>query len=368
MKDEPDIVKELRESEKLGILQSKVQSVYKDLEEISIDGASDGAVHFAEDEEESQIKDKAAESKQADETCRIADEDFRRIVEKANAGIVISDLRGRFIFVNEALCRMIGYSKEELIRRPFKDFLHPDDKKRMWKIFLSGLKNFSREMDLEFRGLHKKGHIVWMHCKTSVLLHKRKLVGFFGVIADITKQKRTEIALHDSENKYRMIIDTSLNGIYQVDNSGKFTLVNKSFARTLGYNQGELIGKEFTMLLFPDRIPQVKKWVEDVFSGKSVQDEVTVKHKDGHELVVYFSAVPIKEESKIVGLSGNLMDITKRKKTEENLEKKIDELERYKKITVDREMKMIELKMEINELCKKLGEEYRYNIDKNRNE
>jgi len=127
--------------------------------------------------------------------------------------------------------------------------------------------------------------------------------------------------------KYRTIIETSMNGIYQIDTLGKFIFVNKTFAEMFGYRHEELIGKNYTILLPFKSISQVKKWVKEVFSGKSVENEVNVKHKDGHEFIVYFSAVPMKKEGKIVGLSGNLIDITERKKTEEELK---ESEERYR--------------------------------------
>ena len=65
---------------------------------------------------------------------------FKDLVEKTGAGVAISDVKGGFTYVNKAICKMIGYTKEELIGKKFVDFLYPDDKKKIMKFFTVHLK------------------------------------------------------------------------------------------------------------------------------------------------------------------------------------------------------------------------------------
>lgn len=132
----------------------------------------------------------------------------------------------------------------------------------------------------------------------------------------VTKQEQSKKALHMSEERYRAIIETSLDGIYQVDTSGKFMFVNESFANMFGYQREELLNKHFSCMLSPKTLPRVEKMVQEVFSGKDVRDEVPVQHRDGHEVPVMFAATPLRQENKIIGLTGILKDVTKLKQVE----------------------------------------------------
>ncbi len=129
-----------------------------------------------------------------------------------------------------------------------------------------------------------------------------------------------ERKLRESEEKYRLITETSIDGIYQVDTTGKFVFVNKSFVKMFGYPRKDLIGKNFAILLPSKSIPLLQKWTEEVLSGKAVKNEVHAKHKKGYEVQVILSAVPITKGGKIVGLTGIMKDITERREVEKTLE------------------------------------------------
>jgi PAS domain S-box-containing protein len=129
----------------------------------------------------------------------------------------------------------------------------------------------------------------------------------------------TEGDMNQIEDNYREIVETSLDGIYQVDKSGRFKFVNESFAKLLGYEREEVVGKHFGDLLSEETLPRIAQMVEEVLSGENVRDEALVKHKNGYEVPVIFSATPLKDNGKIIGLTGILRDITDSKKLESTL-------------------------------------------------
>ena len=145
--------------------------------------------------------------------------------------------------------------------------------------------------------------------------------GLGMIVSNITGRKKLEQELKESEEEYRAIVETSLDGVYQVDSSGKFTFVNESFAKTFGYEQEELLGKHFSFLLGIETFPNVAGMVKEVLAGKSLRSEVPVLHKDGHEVMVNFGATPLKDGDEIVGLTGILRDITEQKRMKEELAK-----------------------------------------------
>jgi PAS domain S-box-containing protein len=134
--------------------------------------------------------------------------------------------------------------------------------------------------------------------------------------------RKNDTRLKTSETWYKLIVESCNDGIYQVDKSGYFIFVNNAFTEFFGYKREDLLGTHFSVLLSNETsLPRVKKMVDAVFHGKNIRDEVTMKHKDGHDVVVIFSAVPLKDHDAIVGLTGFLRDITERKKNEEVLRK-----------------------------------------------
>ncbi len=118
---------------------------------------------------------------------------YRGLVEDAGAGVATTDLKGRFTFVNHALCRMLGYSKDEMIGKPFAEFLHPQDKPAIMKIFLGAIVKPGRPVDLEFRVFHKDGHTLHFYSKPTVSKKGKQLIGFNAIIEDITARKQGEL-------------------------------------------------------------------------------------------------------------------------------------------------------------------------------
>jgi PAS domain S-box-containing protein len=144
-------------------------------------------------------------SKQAEKELRKSENKYRSLVENVGTGIATTDLEGIFIFVNQALCNMTDYSEKELIGKPFADFLHPDDKERVLQIFLDSWKNPDRKLHIEFRVLHKKGHIVHMYSSPTATMYNNKIIGFNAIISDITERKKAEETLNSMMNQLAMI-------------------------------------------------------------------------------------------------------------------------------------------------------------------
>jgi PAS domain S-box-containing protein len=147
------------------------------------------------------------------------------------------------------------------------------------------------------------------------------------MIMDITERKKSTDALKESEEKYRLIAENSVDGIYQVDASGKIVFVNPAFAGIFGYNPEELIGKDLTLLA--EDVSLAKKYFQKVFSGKITGDEISVKDKKGNTHFVQYSAAPIKKDGQVIGLTGIVRDVTEVKRAVEDLQ---ESEERYRSL------------------------------------
>lgn len=139
-------------------------------------------------------------------------------------------------------------------------------------------------------------------------------------------QKQFE-ELKASEEKYRRIVDTTIEGIWMIDENNITTFVNKRMAEMLGYQIEELMGHPNTSFLFKEDISDFNESKEKLKNGISVVDEKPLRHKNGHEVWFLISTTSVFDEKKnFKGALGMFTDITQRKETEEKLRKKEEQL------------------------------------------
>jgi two-component system sporulation sensor kinase A len=266
------------------------------------------------------VSSKISERKLVEEALRKSEEKYRSLVESSGFGIATIDFRGRFTLVNEALCRMIGYSEKELIGKSFAGFLHPEDKRRILPIFLNAWKHPDGKPQLEFRVIHKKGHTVHMYSAPTFCRCNGKIVGFSAIITDITKRKQMEEALRRSEERYRSIVELAPDAVIAVDLNGVITSVNAAFSRLSGYSKDEVIGKRFTELgaLQAQNMPEYLRLFDLIVAGNPLPPtEFFFICKDGTERWGEAHIGFIESGGRAIGLQGVLRDITERKKAQQ---------------------------------------------------
>lgn len=161
-----------------------------------------------------------------------------------------------------------------------------------------------------------------------------------------------------SEDKFKSLFEAIDDGILYVDTKGKVIEANKKIEEFSGFSVDEIVGMNFTKLKAVNikDVPRLLKiFAEVLITGKTLKNfDVTITKKDGNKIFTEVSTGLVRKEGKIIGIAVVIRDITKRKKTEDELKIKNEELEKFNKIAVGREVKMIELKDKIKELEGKL--------------
>jgi len=171
----------------------------------------------------------------------------------------------------------------------------------------------------------------WISLSSYPLLNSQgEITGVIEYVKDITKQKKTELALKESEERYRNLFESSPEAILSVDKKGFITSANSSFEKIHGYDKKDIIGKHFTKLKLIEikDLPNYIKIFRKLVKGKYVEP-IFVKTKNPktqkyHELEVTFS--PIIENDKIIGIQSISRDITDKKEKEKLL---LESEERY---------------------------------------
>src|SRR6266850_2134456 len=137
---------------------------------------------------------------------------FQNAFDQAAIGMALVGLDGRWLRVNPALCKILGYSEQELLATDFQTVTHPEDLDADLNYVQQMLSQKIRSYQMEKRYLHKAGQVVWVLLSVSLVCGSdNKGLFFFSQIQHIAERKRTEEALRESEKRVRAILDNSPN-------------------------------------------------------------------------------------------------------------------------------------------------------------
>lgn len=168
------------------------------------------------------------------------------------------------------------------------------------------------------------------------------------------ERTKAQDALEDSEKKYRTIVENINDALYVHDFMGNIIDVNENASKMLGYTREELIVANLSMIDSEENTRQLPERMEQLFKLNSILFEGLHVRKDGRIIPVEVSAKVITREGNGM-IQGFVRDITERKQAEEEIQKRIKELEDFYDMAIGRELRMIELKEEIENLKEELA-------------
>jgi PAS domain S-box-containing protein len=269
------------------------------------------------------------ERKLAEEALRESEEVLRSMLDATPAGVGL--LVNRVLQkVNHSLCKITGYSEEEMIGQSTR-MLYPDDEE-----FLRVGRELYERMEREGLGTvearlkRKDGAPIIVMLSLSPFDPQNLTGGVTATVLDITDRKRAEVSLRETEERYRSLFDRSLDCVYIHDFEGNFIDANPSALKLLGYNGEEIMSVKFTSLLTAEQNPLALHVIQEVITTgtQTESSEYRVRRKDGTYIDVETTATLLYHEGKPYAIQGFAHDITERKKTEERLKKFNEELER----------------------------------------
>ncbi len=262
-----------------------------------------------------------SQREKVEEALKESESKYRKLVESAGAGVVTINLAGAINFANNTICQMMGYTREELIGKPFVDFLHKDDIESMLRLFADAVKGVQTKLTIEFRARHKNGYYVWCYTNPTNILHDEKTVGFSAIIHDITERKQLEEALKESEQKYRAVVEDQVELICRFTPDGTITFANLAFCNFYGKSSRQVVGSSYLTLLSEAQYPLFTASIEELLTepDKVIYDILPFKVGDSTRWMEQTLRSLTGKKGTVEKFQVVLRDITDRRKAEQAL-------------------------------------------------
>jgi len=301
-------------------------------------------------------------------------------IEQSPVTVMITDKKGTIEYVNPSFSEVTGYSAKEAIGqnpRIVKSENHPHTfYKDLWDTILSG-----RTWRGQILNRKKNDEEFWESTSISAIKNDQdEITHFVAVKQDITERKKAEEEIKNSQQRLAQIIDFLPDPTWVVDNEGKVVRWNKAIEKLLNVKAENMVGKgnyEHALPFYGERRPVlidlVRNWqpeYEEKYlsvkkEGKNLISESYHEHLgDGGIYLSATAGLLYDAAGKIAGAIESLRDTTEHKHMEADLRRNLEELERFNKLAIGREIMMIKLKEEINELLCQLNQDKRYKIVK----
>jgi PAS domain S-box-containing protein len=229
-------------------------------------------------------------------------------------GFWVTDTQGgKIIDANEAMCRMLGYTRDELLTLSVSDIDANDSPEVVAQRIQTILKNGSAYFESRF--LRKDGTLLDVEISVVHLLNRNLLFGFHR---NITERKHAQEALRKNEEKYRAILETAMDGFWMIDaDTEKIIEVNQAYCEMCGYTREELLQMTVAQLEVIEDQGLVAAHIQQVISQGSDRFETCQRRKNGSLfwLEISLSYLPI-ENGRTIAF---MRDITGRRHTEESM-------------------------------------------------
>ncbi len=245
------------------------------------------------------------------EALKKSEEDYRMVVESINEGLMQVDNDDVIHFVNQRMCDMVGYRREELLGKKAY-YLLVDNNDLSFMQNKTWLRNEKLEDRYEIRLKRKDGSSFWAEISgTPVFDNTGKVIGSIGIHTDITQRKKADEAMAH----LAVIVESAGNAIISKTLDGTIISWNRGAEIIYGYTAGEVIGKSIKMIYPPESRKEAQEALKKLKRGEKVEFNGAVRvRKDGTQIYITVTISPIKNSAgEIVAASSIANDITDQK-------------------------------------------------------
>ncbi len=247
------------------------------------------------------------ESKTIELELRESEQRLHTIFEAAPNGLAIIALDGRWIRVNPAMCKILGYTKQEFLDTNYKDLTHPDDVEEQARLIDQLLTGEIDQYSYEKRNIHKDGHYVWVMLNATLIRDAdSQPLYLLSQVFDMSEQKlaeenrnQVERYLRESEERFRSTFESAPNGLAIVGLDGKWLRINPAMCKMLGYTKQEFLDTDIKKFTHPDDFEGQAKLIDQLLVGEidGYSYEKRYVHKQGHTIWIMLNVSLVRDFS-----------------------------------------------------------------------
>jgi diguanylate cyclase (GGDEF)-like protein/PAS domain S-box-containing protein len=265
------------------------------------------------------------ERKEAEAAAAEGNERFRVAFDNAPIGIALLSPDGHWLHPNNALCELLGYTREELQELTFADVTHPDDLASNLERSRMQLEGEQWDRRIEKRYIRSDGDVVWVALTNEVVLDASgEPLYFVAQIENITQRRATENALREVEERFRRAFEDAPIGMALVALDGRFLRVNRKLCELAGRTEPELLERTFQQITHPDDLRLAADQTELLLAGVISTYQIEKRYLRPDDSVVWamLSVSLVRDpEGEPLHFISHFEDITERRQAQEELER-----------------------------------------------
>lgn len=256
------------------------------------------------------------EAERAERSLRESERRLRDVLQNVDLLATITDLDGRVLYVNRALSELTGQTEEELLGRHWVEELSSDEDVDVVEYFYSELRA-GRIVDHDENSIRRPDGDSRLIAWSNTILRNAdgSIYGAASIGADITEERRRQLALRDSEERFRILSTHAPVGIFQTDAAGACQYVNERWCEIAGISADAALGAGWTSVMHPEEEDEVRAcWQRALADASSFSMELRYRGPDGRVTWVSSNAVPLLgEDGSLQGHIGTVVDISEQK-------------------------------------------------------
>lgn len=255
----------------------------------------------------------AIEKGRAELALRESEERYRMLFDHAPDGIIIADPTARILDINASLCRILGYTRKEMLALTAPEMVAPEEVPEIGLALNDISVNAEHHREWKFR--RKDDSIVCADVSATRMPDNNIL----AIVRDISERKRSELALMTSEERYRDLVENAIDIIYAHDLRGNYTSINRAAEIITGYTRTEILSMNMQQVIAPEFLENSREMMAAKLAGKDDDTayEVEIIAKDGRRVSLEVNTRLVYAKGEPVAVQGIARDITERKLLEE---------------------------------------------------
>jgi PAS domain S-box-containing protein len=252
---------------------------------------------------------------------------YQSLVEHLPLGVGVH-VNGKLVFANRYAYKMMGAKAGELIGKNVLDFVHPEFRELVIERIKKVIVGESLPV-IEEKYIRLDGKVIDVETSAIPFVYEGQVANQI-IVRDITERKQAEEIIKRNETLFTQLFQVVPIGMVLLDESGKVEMVNKGFVEMFGFELTDLRGKNLNDFIVPEELLSEGIDLNNLIaSNKVISVETVRKRRDGELLEVILYGVPVMLENRTIGIYGVYVNITDRKKVEEELKIRNAELDNF---------------------------------------